>query len=260
MTDRDMLRVVRALAGGLLRLAVALCATCFAMDAIAQDLVIPDVDYPSLVKSSPSAEGFVPKGWKLESQLKGDLNGDGLEDLVLVLHEQDARNRVTHDGLGENPVDTNPRILAVAFAQAAGGYVLALENHELIPRHDDPVLDDVLDESGGVFIKRGTLQVALHMWASAGSWGTSTTTYTFRWQNARFELIGYHLSSLMRNSGETSDLSINYSTGQVKRSEGSAADDTDAVKSKATWEKLSSSKRWTIDSVGDGMDFQPLPD
>ncbi len=241
------------------RLAAAWLAAILAHDATAQQLQIPEVIYPTLTAHAATAQGFVPKGWKLETLLKGDLDGDGRDDLVLVLHQQDPHNVVEHDGLGESPLDTNPRMLAVAFAQPAGGYALVLSNHDLITRRDDPVLDDVFEGSGGVSIGHGTLQVALHMWASAGSWGTSMTSYTFRWQHGRFELIGYDLQSYMRNSGDEEGLSINYSTGKVKRWNKPGEADPDAAKAGTHWEKLASPKRWSLDEIGDGMGFQPLP-
>ena len=47
----------------------------------------------------------------------------------------DPANVLSHDGLGNNPFDTNPRILAVAFRENAGvRYRLQLQNHALIAR------------------------------------------------------------------------------------------------------------------------------
>jgi hypothetical protein len=36
------------------------------------------------------------------------------------------------------------------------------------------VLDDFLDETGGVEVDGGALSVTLHMWASADTWSTSS--------------------------------------------------------------------------------------
>jgi hypothetical protein len=219
------------------------------------ELHVPDAHYPGLPAQAMNAEGFVPNGWRLESQAAEDLDGDGRPDLVLVLRQQDPANVIRNDdGLGENPLDTNPRILAAAFASDGGGYALALQNHALIPRHDVPTVEDMLEE-GGVSVQRGALRVTLHFWANAGSWSMGNTTYTFRWQNGRFELIGYDSDSVMRNSGASESLSINYSTGEVKRSVGNMQDDKETV----TWQKLPSSRRWTLDEVGDGSAFDPLP-
>ncbi|WP_224082535.1 hypothetical protein [Cupriavidus laharis] len=116
-----------------MRLASLIAALMMSAPALAQELVIPPVDYPVLPATAKSAEGFVPKGWRLESRSDGDLNNDGRSDLVLVLRQQRASNIVRHDGMGQNPLDTNPRILAVAWSRADGGYALAVQNHALIP-------------------------------------------------------------------------------------------------------------------------------
>jgi hypothetical protein len=224
------------------------------------DLNIPQAKYPSVPKHARSAEGFVPKGWKLENEVKGDLNGDGVDDLVLVLHEQDQRNMVKHQAIGENPLDTNPRMLVIAFAQTDGSYALAAENHALIPRHDAPNVDDWAVD-GDVSISRGALRLTVHFFASAGTWETSDMTYTFRWQQQRFELIGYDYGSVMRNSGKMEELSVNYATRKAKRTSGSI--ETDATK--VTWEALPDAPMLSINDFhsarpgfGDGFRFDPI--
>lgn len=221
----------------------------------AQALDIPAVSYPSLSRQAAAAEGFVPPGWTLEAKVEGDLNGDGKADLALVLHATDPKAVVANpEGLGEDPLDTNPRILAVAFAKA-GGYELVLENHALIPRRTDPVLDDPFDgtATGGLEVARGTLRLRLGVFASAGSWGVSNMTWTFRWQNGRFEMIGYDRTNADRGSGETNDISINYLTRRVKRTEGTIQSDAEKVR----WETLPRRPLLSLDEVGDGLAFDP---
>ncbi len=222
--------------------------------AAAQDIEIPDAVYPDLPSQATSAEGFVPAGWALESQVSGDLNRDGIADLALVLHEENPANVVRNDdGLGETPLNTNPRILAVAFGRAdSAGYALALENHTLIPRREVPTFDDPLSE-GGVAIERGTLRVTMGFFASAGSWATSTTTYTFRHQNGRFELIGFDRDATQRNTGEMTVTSINYSTGKAKLTSGNIESDDETVR----WKSLPSREPVTIEQIGDGIEFEP---
>ncbi|MGK9164817.1 hypothetical protein KXR53_00885 [Inquilinus limosus] len=225
--------------------------------AAAQAPDIPTVTYPPLPRQAASAEGFAPAGWRLEAQARGDLNGDGAEDLAFVLHATDPKNVVPNpDGFGEDPLDTNPRILAVAFARKGGAaYDLALENHTLIPRRTDPVLEDPFDgtAAGGLQIARGTLRITLGVFVSAGSWTTWNTTQTFRWQNGRFELIGYDRTSTHRGSGETNGLSINYLTRRVKRTEGNIESDEE----KTRWETLPRGPLLGLDEVGDGLEFDP---
>lgn len=223
------------------------------LPAAAQELRIPPVDYPVLPLHAAKAEGFVPSGWRIEQQLHGDLNGDKRDDLVLVLRQQDPRNIVEHDGFGISPLDSNPRLLAIAWS-TPGGYTLAAQNHTLITRHEAPNLSDVFEDGDGVSIVRGTLRTTLFFFSNAGSWSTGSASYTFRWQDGAFALIGYDRSSMMRNSGQTESLSINYSTRRVRHAEGSIESDQERVR----WEALASPRRWTLETVGDGSAFEPL--
>jgi len=237
-----------------LALAAALAALAPPAVAAADELTIPNAVYPPPPRHAASAEGFAPRGWSVESKAAGDLNGDGAADFVLVLRQHDPRNVLDNRGnMGPDTLDTNPRILAVVLASPGGGYDLALANHTLIPRTTEPNLDDYLDEGGGVSIKRGAVQVALHLFANAGGWTMGTVTYTFRWRHGRFELIGYDSDMTQRNSGETDQVSANYSTGKLKTSVGSIEDN--AVKSR--WKTLPAHAPLTIEAIGDGMAFDP---
>lgn len=224
----------------------------FATSVSAQELVIPKVIYPSLPQDGASAEAFVPKGWKLEKQQSGDLNKDGQDDLLLLLRMDDRKNILKNDGLGQDPFDTNPRILAVAFGNGKS-FTLGLENHTLIARTEDPVMDDPVGESGGVAIERGTLKVSLYSFASAGSWSAGSSTFRFRLGKRGFELIGYDSSSTQRNTGEVEQVSINYLTGKVQISTGTIEDD----KLKDKWRKIPRKKLLLLEEIGDGLAFDP---
>jgi hypothetical protein len=233
-------------------LAAIVIAIHVASAARSQDLKTPPAQYPKLSSAAPSPEGFVPQGWKLEQKAAGDLDRDGIDDIAFVLHRNDAKNVIRHDGLGANPLDTNPRILAVAFGGRDGGYSLQLQNQTLIPRGTDPVLDDPLGE-GALRIERGTLKVALEFFASAGGWETSLTTYTFRFQNGRFEMIGFDRNTTQRNSGKTTDISINYSTGKMQIATGQIEKDAKTTRTK----NLPRRALPTVEQVGDGLAFDP---
>jgi hypothetical protein len=228
-----------------------LYATC---GSVAAEPAIPPASYPALVKHAMSIEGFVPNEWRIEIQKPGDLNGDSRDDVVLVLRAIDDRNIVDmREQGGPEEFDTNPRILMVAFANAASGYDLALENHTLIARTTEPSAQDPLDpngvQEGGVEIKNGTLQVTLGYFG--GNMGH--LTYTFRFEKGGFKLIGYDSVDVERVKGVMSQVSINYATRRMSRSAGSISDD----KNKVTWTKLPSKPLLTMQQVGDGMDFQP---
>jgi hypothetical protein len=212
-----------------------------------QDL--PKVTYPKLAKHAVSPRGFIPKGWKLESVKRGDLNGDGRVDIALVLHQNDPRNIIHNEGsLGADQFDANPRILAVALADGSGdGYTLVLENHSLIPVLDLATIDDPFK---AISISNGSLKVSLRFWASAGSYFASETTYVFRYSADCFRLIGYDSVETQRNSGHTDEISVDYVTGRVKESSSNFASKRKRVK----WSRLSSVKQVCIDQIGESFD------
>lgn len=224
------------------------------------DLTLPPAVYPKLADHAPNAEAFVPSGWRLENLESGDLNGDGRPDAVLVLRENNPKGVV--DGRpqgGPERYDTNPRMLAVLLANAQGGYDLALENHSLITRPADPSQQDPLDpdgiQPGEIAIKNGTLQITLGYFG--GDMGH--ITFTFRFQNKRFELIGYdrvNVTRDTRDSGVISDVSINYSTRRVERKDGNISDDAEKV----TRTTLPAAPLLTPPQIGDGLKFRPVPE
>lgn len=223
--------------------------------AAAHGMNVPMVDYPHLPARTDTVAQLVPPGWRLETQVQGDLNKDGIADRVLVLHDDDPGNLARHKGLGENPLNSNPRILAVAFGRTDGGYTLALENHTLIPRWINPVLEDPFDgvAAGGVTIEYGTLQVTLGRFSNAGSWEMGHSTFTFRWRDGDFRLIGYDSMSVIRSTGAMETLSINYLTSRAKHTQGS----TDSDKETVSWTRVRPAPLLRFDDVGDGLAFDP---
>lgn len=231
---------------------VVLCACLPA--AAADDPELVPATYPALVTQAPALDGFVPPGWRLENSVTGDLNGDGRPDAVLILRDNDPKKFIDTGRESAPHFDTNPRILAVVFAGATGGYSLALENHTFIDRTTDPFQQDPLDpngiQEGEVAIKNGTLRITLGYFS--GTMGH--TAYTFRFQNKRFELIGYDGVAVERNSGVMSNLSINYSTRQMVRKRGNISDDQEKV----TRSRLPNKPLLTFPQIGDGMMFHPV--
>lgn len=213
---------------------------------------LPAVTYPPVAPQAPEAAGFVPPGWTLELQASGDLDADGTTDLALLLRQQDPRNVLRNEGLGEPGFDTNPRMLVVALRDGAG-YRRVLEDHAFIPRRADPVEDDYVQGDDALSIVRGALRIRLHAWRSAGGWSTWGSTFTFRWQAGCLRLIGFDRSHLQRNSGQTQDTSINYLTGRATVAEGSIEDDAVATRRL----RIDRAPLRCLQDIGSGMDFDP---
>ncbi len=229
---------------------------CRAAAADEGDPKLPPAIYPPLLRHVLSVEAFIPQGWRLEFTKSGDLNGDGRPDAVLVVRDDDEKKFIDTGRASSPKFDTNPRILVVALADAAGGYDLVLENHTLIARTTDPWQQDPLDpngiQEGEIAIKNGTLRITLGYFA--GDMGH--ITYTFRYQHKRLEMIGYDRVNVTRSSGVMSDLSINYSTRRAERKVGHISND----ENKVTVKKLPNKPLLALPQIGDGLDFQPLPE
>lgn len=233
-----------------LALALVLLGNCTPA-AIAQELEILPAAYATLKSEGKAAQDFVPAGWKLETSATGDLNKDGVDDLALLLRQDNPANVLKNDSLGENPFDTNPRILAAAFA-SGGVYKLALQNHTLIPRRESPTLEDPLSE-GGLSIDHGSLVVKVSFFASAGAWETYNSTFRLRHDGDQFRLIGFDKYWVHRGSGEMEQTSVNYLTGIAEIGKGTIESD-----------ELTSKKRrpigrkalLTLEQIGDGLAFE----
>ena len=214
------------------------------------DAEIPPVAFPKIVAQASTIDGFIPHGWKLEAKAVGDLNRDKWPDAALVLRMDDPRNRIAPQWDPKQHFDTNPRMLVVALARKGGGYVLAASDHRLIPRLGNQNQDDPFDE---IAIRGGTLSVKMHLFMSAGGWQMGGSAYTFRWQDGGFKLIGFDRDSVMRNSGETQEVSINYLTGRKQLKSGNIGSDRQTARTV----RIARKPLLDLAQVGDGLMFDP---
>jgi len=188
---------------------------------------------------------FVPNGWKMILQITGDLNKDGVADIVMVIENTDPKNLITNDGLGQRKLNLNPRILLVIFKINANNYHLAAANFGFIPSENDgesTCLADPLMQEGGISIQNGLLKISYQYWSSCGSWYVTNKDYTFRFQSQKFELIGYDDYNLHRSSGEKSSTSINFSTKKMSETYGGNEFNDEENKPKTVWKTLRPSK------------------
>jgi hypothetical protein len=234
---------------------------CFASVRSAKADCFPRVTIPTVPETAATPQGFVPPGWRMQELASQNLNGDGAPDYIFVLREMDQKNIViipateACGGVAHAPrVDTNPYLLVVAFANPGGnGYRRVLQNATFIPRAA-PM--DTSPSFSRIFVRNGSFAVELNYL------GTSTTTnlaYTFRYQNNRFELIGYDEDRVERGSGEEDDTSANLSTGRVQVSTGNVFNDEFKHARKSTWTTLKAPKTPSIEEIGEADNYR-LPE
>jgi len=213
----------------------------------------PAASFPKLVPSASSPEGFLQEGLKLEQVSKDDLDGDAVADLAMVIRMDDPKNVLKDpDDPERAPLDTNPRMIAIATADKGGsGYRLATVNTSLIPRLEDANMNDPFVR---LSIDKGVMRLVLEQSMNAGSWSSSNITFVFRKGLQEMSLIGYDRTDLHRASGEMTETSVNFLTGRQQRSVGNI----DSEKKATTWKQLPKKPLETLGMMGDGFSFDPL--
>ncbi|WAC42537.1 hypothetical protein [Pedobacter sp. SL55] len=209
-------------------------------------------DKPTIKKSVSKISDFVPAKWKLIAQANGDLNKDGLPDVALVIEHTNPKNFISNaNKLGGDTLNTNPRYLLVAFKKANGTYELAAKNTAFIPppnSEESPCLEDPFGENGSIEIAKGLLSVHFQNFYSCGAWEIYNFDYIFRYQNQKFELIGYNKSSMHRSTGEEASSTMNFSTMKANYSTGTNAF-KDGGKPKTIWKKIKSRKLLELNTI-----------
>lgn len=191
--------------------------------------------------SEPTLTALIPKSYNLVESIKGDLNKDGQEDVVLLIKATDP-NRVVANRDGRM-VDRNRRGLIIALKKG-DAYDLALKN-------PDCFLSE--NEDGGVYfapelsieIKKGNLLIQ-YSHGRYGYW-----MYNFRYQNADFELIGYDNSNNRGPVVETF-VSVNLLSNKVLRRVNTNQDaEGGDERFEETWSKIQHPKSIKLAEIND---------
>ncbi len=215
-----------------------------------------DDDIPSIVSD---VKDFVSGKWSIVETIYGDLNNDGQKDVVLLTQKNDPENIIiqSEDSLGPDTLNQNPRGIIIAFKEG-DHYRLVAHTNRFLPSPnsiEQPCLADPLEESDGIQISNGVLNISLQYWYSCGSWSVTNNTYTFRFQNNKFELIGFSASSYHRASGEETSVSINYSTKKKQTITGDNMFDEEASKPKETWENIKVDRLYNLEEMDTDMEL-----
>jgi hypothetical protein len=159
-----------------------------------------------LKDSGKSAADVVPNGW--ESIFKtGDLNKDGIADLVVIATPCDKDKMQTRDdGYVYN---FNQPVLAIYWGEKNGNFKLFKKYDNVIPARESEFISITPELE---ITNKGVLEINLEFFATAGSWTQPTTTHLFRYQQGDFFLIGKDVVELERTTGKTVTTSENYLT------------------------------------------------
>lgn len=164
------------------------------------------IDPSSVAESGSKPADFAPKGWKVEEDVKGDLNGDGIADHCIKLIEDKPGNT-------EDSMNDRNRALVVVFGRQDGGLVKAAVAGKLLQCTGcGGAFYGVSEAPANVKIEKGVIIVE----QDHGSRWVTETTLRFRYdeQPGMFILIGYDYASRDRAAGGSSTESTNYLTGK----------------------------------------------
>jgi len=135
----------------------------------------------------------IPKGYRFEEEVRGDLNGDGADDYLISI-----RSETANDSLG-----------IMIFFRDGSDYKIAFENRRCF----------YTEFQGPSFkINRGNLNISF---SGNGTCDIHEYNYVFKYRNSEFELIGYDANDVdcggwnekhEREGGSSSKKSINFLT------------------------------------------------
>ena len=186
----------------------------------------PTAEQIQLQKDKLKYKAYIPAKYVLFEAIQGDLNKDGIQDLVLIVKATDPTQWVNHEYRGK--LDRNRRGIIVLLKEK-GRYKKLTQNLSAFSSEN---------EEGGVYftpelwfeINKGLLNVH-YGHGRYGYWN-----YSFRLQNQDLRLIGYDSSS---NHGPyvESETSMNFLTDKKVIRKNLNEDPDGEPRFKETWSK-----------------------
>jgi len=231
---------------------LALLASVWAAPAAAQwpGDPPPPVTIPKLRTEGAAPESFLPIGWKIEAIERGPIDGDADDDVVMVIKDTKPINLVEIEW-SDTSYDSNPRMLVVLLGKA-DGFKLGEQNATLIPRLANMNQEDLFD---ALSLENRVIRIDMHEAFEAGGFEMGSKAFTLRWERGHLVVIGYDKDTTVHNTGETMTLSINYLTGRMLIAAGSMDDVSTPTKTV----KVPRQPLLTLDEIGDGLMFNPVP-
>lgn len=205
------------------------------------------IEYPTLPSKAEKIEDFIPSGWKLLTEARGDLNNDSRNDVVFVIESIEKLNSDFEDGNSYNV-----RIVGIALWNFRDGvFELVVQSNDFIPTTEgNPAITE--DPLESILIKNGTARFYFH-YIDNGQLYITDQTFVFYYNKNQFELGGYVRSKLHRSTQAYTRESLNYSAGKgtlLKRNNDSEIGATSDV-------NFTPDKKYNLATIGKARLFKP---
>jgi hypothetical protein len=164
----------------------------------------------ALAGKTVAAGALVPRGFAKVAEAKGDLNGDGTDDVALVVRRA-AKKKPADGSADEDNDDDVPQAVLIFTGDKSGKYTL----WKLGATHFMNSFENLMEPGGvGTFeIKKGVLTLVSDVSMSMGGWDAGGCTLKWRNEPAGFRLIGLTVTDVNRNCACGTTKDTNYLTG-----------------------------------------------
>jgi hypothetical protein len=185
---------------GLFASAIVISATMPSMfTGIANAQSVQPINPNIVPVQGKTIQDFVPKGWKIQDKVEGDINSDRKPDTVLTLVEAGTQSE-------------RARAMVVLVKQPGGLRRLGVANKLLLCSSCAGILSNPDGAGASIKIKSGVITVS----QLSGSRSARETVHRF-WidkSSQRLVLIGKDILEFDRANGDSTLTSKNYLTGQ----------------------------------------------
>ncbi|KAA1247986.1 hypothetical protein [Aquimarina sp. RZ0] len=180
---------------------LAICKTSFGQQVL------------ELKQKNKKIEALIPENWNVIAMDKdGDLNNDGINDLVFIAKKEDINNFITDSEIGTDSLDINPKILGVYFKDKSGCYEKKLQHNTFIFLNKEPTREEPFQS---LDIINGELKLEFQEFYNAGSWYVNDEAYSFKYIEGSFKLVKYVNSSMHRASMDFKEEVTDYIKGTI---------------------------------------------
>ncbi|WP_299897209.1 hypothetical protein [uncultured Aquimarina sp.] len=178
-----------------------------------------------LKQKNKKIESLIPENWTIIAMDKnGDLNDDGIDDLVFVIKKEDVNNIIANSEIGSDSLDVNPKILGIYFKDKNGCFEKQLQHDTFVVVNNNPTMEEPFQN---LEVSNGELTFKFQEFYNAGSWYVNNESYTFKYNEGLFKLIRYSNLNFHRATMESEEENTDYIKGITLITKESFSEDDD---------------------------------